>query len=110
MSRCERHEAAEGVAERSVFRVLLAINAAMFALELVLGLVAGSIGLVADSLDMLADAGGYGLALHAVGRSGRIKAGAARFSGWSRRAGAAGRIWPSAAPLPSSSSAPASRS
>lgn len=48
---------------------MLVINAAMFVVELAVGLRAGSTGLIADSLDMLADAGVYGLSLRAVGRS-----------------------------------------
>jgi cation diffusion facilitator family transporter len=55
--------------ERRTLWVVLLINAAMFAVELTVGLRAGSTGLIADSLDMLADAGVYGLSLGAVGRS-----------------------------------------
>lgn len=56
--------------------VLLVINAAMFGLELVTGIIAESTGLIADSLDMLADAVVYGIGLYAVGRpaSARIRA------------------------------------
>ncbi|MCH9715219.1 MAG: cation transporter [Cyanobacteria bacterium] len=55
--------------QRRTLWVVLLINAAMFVVELVFGLRAGSTGLIADSLDMLADAGVYGLSLAAVGRS-----------------------------------------
>ena len=61
---------------------VLAINAAMFAVEVVAGWLAQSAGLLADSLDMLADAGVYGLALYAVGRPARLKLRAAHTSGW----------------------------
>jgi Co/Zn/Cd efflux system component len=54
--------------QRRTLWVVLLINAAMFVVELVFGLRAGSTGLIADSLDMLADAGVYGLSLAAVGR------------------------------------------
>jgi Co/Zn/Cd efflux system component len=54
--------------ERRTLLLVLAINAFMFVVELVLGLRAQSTGLIADSLDMLADASVYGLSLLAVGR------------------------------------------
>lgn len=57
------------VFERRTLWMVLAINAAMFVVELGFGLCARSTGLVADSLDMLADAGVYALSLLAVGRS-----------------------------------------
>lgn len=93
MSQCDCHEQAGQVAEKGVLRVLLAINGVMFAVELVVGLLAQSTGLMADSLDMLADATVYGVALYAVGRSGDVKAGAARFSGWFQIALAAGVLF-----------------
>ena len=68
--------------EAGTLRVLLAINAAMFAFEVVAGWLAQSTGLLADSLDMLADAAVYGLALHAVGRPPGLKVRAAHASGW----------------------------
>ncbi len=67
--------------EAGVLRVLLAINASMFVVELVAGWTAESTGLIADSLDMLADAVVYGLALYAVGRAARVKVRAAHLSG-----------------------------
>jgi len=68
--------------EASTLRVLLAINAAMFAVEVVAGWLAQSTGLLADSLDMFADAAVYGLALYAVGRPASLKLRAAHTSGW----------------------------
>jgi Co/Zn/Cd efflux system component len=68
-------------AEGRILKILLAINAAMFVLELALGFLAESTGLIADSLDMFADAAVYGLALYAVGRSGSTKIKAAHFAG-----------------------------
>lgn len=70
------------VAEARVLRQLLAINAAMFVLELGFGFWAQSTGLIADSLDMLADAMVYGLSLYAVGRAVGAQRRAARWSGW----------------------------
>lgn len=68
--------------EARTLRLLLAINAVMFVVELVWGLVAQSTGLVADSLDMFADAAVYGLALYAVGRAAALKTRAAHLAGW----------------------------
>lgn len=68
-------------AERNVLLVLLVINGAMFAVELVAGVLADSTGLIADSLDMLADATIYTIALYAVGRSLTTKRQAALLSG-----------------------------
>ena len=79
--------------ESRVLGTLLAINAAMFVVELVLGLVAESTGLLADSLDMFADAAVYGMALYAVGRAAAMKLGAARLAGWLQAALALGALW-----------------
>jgi Co/Zn/Cd efflux system component len=64
-----------------VLALLLAINATMFCLEIVAGILANSTALLADSLDMLADAGVYGIALYAVGKPGSAKRRAALTSG-----------------------------
>ena len=79
---CDCHIEARDEAQRKVLWVLLAINGAMFAVEIVIGLLADSSGVVADSLDMLADALVYGLSLYAIGRCASIKVRAARWSGW----------------------------
>ena len=80
MSSCGCSEAADQM-QGQVLKVLLAINAVMFLLELVLGLMAESTGLLGDSLDMLADALVYGIALSAVGGAATAKQRAARWSG-----------------------------
>lgn len=67
--------------EAGTLRLLLAINAVLFLVEIVAGWLAQSTGLIADSLDMLADAFVYGLALWAVGRASAAKLRAARASG-----------------------------
>ena len=67
--------------ERSALIALLWINAVMFVVELLVGLLAESTGLIADSLDMLADAGVYGLSLYAVGKGLQQQASTARVSG-----------------------------
>jgi Co/Zn/Cd efflux system component len=67
--------------QRRLLRIALAVNATMFVVGLVAGLVARSSGLIADSLDMLADASAYTIALLAIGRSDFFKARATRLSG-----------------------------
>lgn len=63
--------------QATTLRLVLGANAAMFVVELVAGLLAGSVALLADSLDMLGDALVYGLSLHVVSRSAAGKARAA---------------------------------
>lgn len=75
-------QADEDRSEASTLKLLLAINGAMFLIEIVLGIVAQSTGLIADSLDMFADAAVYGLALYAVGRAASLKLRAAHLAGW----------------------------
>jgi len=64
-----------------VLIILLAINLAMFFIEIGFGILADSSALIADSLDMLADATVYGIGLYAVGRSHDLKLRAAHMSG-----------------------------
>jgi Co/Zn/Cd efflux system component len=52
---------------RRVLWVALAINAAMFALEVVTGLRAQSVSLLADAVDFFGDAANYGLSLAVLG-------------------------------------------
>jgi cation diffusion facilitator family transporter len=61
----------------SILRIVLVLNAVMFAVEMAAGLLAGSVSLLADSLDMLGDALVYALSLWAVGRGLAWKARAA---------------------------------
>jgi len=81
MAGCGCEIEVEKQGQRKVLWLLLAINAAMFVVELVAGWLAESTGLIADSLDMLADAGVYGISLYAVDRTLREKAHAAMASG-----------------------------
>jgi Co/Zn/Cd efflux system component len=74
-------EAGTPAAETSTLRVVLAINAAMFVVEILAGWLAESTGLLADGADMLADATVYALALYAVGRAPAFKLRAARLCG-----------------------------
>ncbi|MFN8542473.1 MAG: cation transporter, partial [Thermomicrobiales bacterium] len=61
--------------------ILMALNGAMFFVEIVRGWRAESMGLVADGLDMGADAAVYLLALLAIGAPAHRKLRAARFAG-----------------------------
>lgn len=65
--------------QSGTLRIVLAINAVMFVVELASGLWARSTALLADSLDNLGDAATYGLSLYAVGRGARAKAKVALF-------------------------------
>lgn len=64
-----------------ILRIVLAINALMFIVEITAGLMAGSTSLLADSLDMLGDALVYGFSLYVVGRSDVWKAASALSKG-----------------------------
>jgi cation diffusion facilitator family transporter len=68
--------------ERAPLRLLFALNAGMFVIEVVGGYLADSMGLVADGLDMLADAAVYGVALLAIGSSPERKVRAAFTAGY----------------------------
>ena len=78
---CDSDLAVETEAQQRVLRIALALNTTMFIVGLVAGLLGQSSSLIADALDMLADASAYAIALGAVGRSARFKAGAATLSG-----------------------------
>ncbi len=69
-------------AERRGLWIALGINASMLIIEVIVGLLIGSLGLLADGLDMGADAGVYAVALLAVGASATRKLELARWSGW----------------------------
>ena len=69
------------IEERHVLSMAMGLNALMFVVGLVAGLIAESLGLLADSLDMLADALAYGLSIAAVGRPPLFKARVALMSG-----------------------------
>jgi Co/Zn/Cd efflux system component len=66
---------------RRVLWAVLAINAGMFLVEIVAGLVAGSASLQADALDFLGDAANYGISLFVVGTALRYRATAALVKG-----------------------------
>jgi Co/Zn/Cd efflux system component len=61
--------------------LVIAINASMFAVEMVAGVLSGSQALQADALDFLGDTLTYGISLAVIGMSLRVRAGAALAKG-----------------------------
>lgn len=78
---CEIERLSQREGQRRVLQVVLAVNAAMFAIEFTGGVLAGSSAVMADSLDMLGDAFVYALTLFALDRGARWRAGAAVIKG-----------------------------
>jgi Co/Zn/Cd efflux system component len=77
---CCGHGPEHGVASpiyRRILWVALAVNLAMFAVEIAAGLAAQSASLLADSLDFLGDAANYGIALFVLGMALQWRARAA---------------------------------
>ena len=66
---------------RRVLWLALAINAAMFAVEVVFGLIADSLSLQADALDFFGDAANYAISLALLGRAIRWRARGAAIKG-----------------------------
>jgi Co/Zn/Cd efflux system component len=66
---------------RRVLWAALIVNGAMFAAEVVAGLLAGSVSLLADSVDFLGDAANYGVSLFVLGMSLRARASASLLKG-----------------------------
>lgn len=83
----------ETARERQVLVWLLALNGAMFFVEIIAGWLAQSAGLIADAMDMFADAAVYGVALYAVGKAATDKLSAAKLAGVVELFLAAGAIW-----------------
>jgi Co/Zn/Cd efflux system component len=78
---CEEPDRRRDAAYRRVLWLVLAINAAMFAVEIGAGLAAGSASLQADALDFLGDAANYAISLFVVGMALRYRASAALLKG-----------------------------
>ena len=68
---------------RRILWIVLAVNAAMFAVEIGAGVAAGSASLQADALDFLGDAANYAISLFVVGMALRYRAMAALAKGTS---------------------------
>ena len=75
--------ALEALRERqsTTLKIVLIVNAVMFAVELGAGLLAHSTALMSDALDNLGDALTYGASLYAVARGAEAKARVALFKG-----------------------------
>jgi len=75
----------EGLAQSRTYRrvlwIALIINAAMFVVEIIAGVAAGSASLQADALDFMADAGNYGISLFVAGMALKYRSWAALFKG-----------------------------
>jgi Co/Zn/Cd efflux system component len=68
---------------RRILWTVIAVNAAMFVMEVIAGQLAGSQALQADALDFLADTATYGISLAVIGTSLRTRACAALAKGTS---------------------------
>ena len=68
---------------RRVLWTVIAINGAMFLVEMIAGQLAGSQALQADALDFLGDTLTYGISLAVIGRSLQVRSGAALLKGGS---------------------------
>ena len=66
---------------RRVLWAALGINGTMFVIEIVAGLMAGSVSLQADALDFLGDVANYGISLFVIGMALRYRARAALIKG-----------------------------
>ena len=73
---CGHHQDFDGSAPgfRRALWAVIAINAAMFAVEMLAGAAARSQALKADALDFAADAATYGLSLYVIGKPARWRA------------------------------------
>ncbi|MCF6243208.1 MAG: cation transporter [Bacteroidales bacterium] len=78
----EESELTEQKSQTKLLWAVLFINFAFFVIEMISGIISGSMGLLADSLDMLADSFVYGLSLWAVGAVVSRKKLVARLSGY----------------------------
>jgi Co/Zn/Cd efflux system component len=78
---CHEEPPNDNNAYRRILWVVLAVNAAMFAVEIGTGLVAGSASLQADSLDFLGDTANCAISLFVVGLALQYRAAAALAKG-----------------------------
>jgi Co/Zn/Cd efflux system component len=79
---CPPPPAPDGDAQaRRVLWTVLALNVAMFVIEVAAGLGAGSVSLQADALDFLGDSASYGISLFVLGRAPRWRTASAGLKG-----------------------------
>src|SRR4249919_2062430 len=74
---CHEPDRQRDAAYRRVLWLVLAINAAMFLVEIGAGVAAGSASLQADALDFFGDAANYAISLFVIGMALRYRAYAA---------------------------------
>jgi len=67
--------------QKNVLVIVLIINALMFVIEFIFGILSESTALLADSLDMLGDATVYAFSIYVINKSAKWKAGAALLKG-----------------------------
>src|SRR6185312_9907035 len=78
---CCAHEGSTDSRYRTVLWLALVINAGMFLVEIVAGLISGSVSLQADALDFLGDVANYGVSLFVIAMALRYRATAALIKG-----------------------------
>lgn len=78
---CHHHDTPTTARLRRTLIIVLIVNAAMFAVEIVAGFAAQSVSLQADALDFLGDAATYGITLFVLTMSLRWRAAAALLKG-----------------------------
>jgi len=85
MSCCDNDHGFDGTSDdyRRRLWAVIAINAAMFVVEMGAGYLAGSQALKADALDFFGDSLTYGLSLAVIGAPLRVRSSAALFKGFS---------------------------
>ncbi len=81
MTSCGCDITAETSEQRRILILALVLNATMFVVGIIAGIIGESTGLIADSLDMLTDAFAYAIGLVAIGRTAMFKARAATLTG-----------------------------
>jgi len=81
VSCCGNNSESQASRNRRVLWIVLAVNAAMFLIEVFAGFAAKSASLQADALDFLADSANYAISLLVVGMAVRYRAGAALAKG-----------------------------
>lgn len=77
----EKEVTSASPAYRRILIIALVVNFAMFLVEILAGLMSGSVSLQADAIDFLGDAGNYGISLAVVGMALIYRARAALFKG-----------------------------
>jgi Co/Zn/Cd efflux system component len=80
-SNCDLPDPQQTALYRRALWIVLAINAAMFLVEIAAGVAAGSSSLQADALDFLGDTANYAISLFVVGMALRYRATAALIKG-----------------------------